>query len=246
MAPYGYLRVYSLENLASSDEAVSVTGEDVSFDLAAAPHILVGGTTGSGKSVCLHSLLLSLLLRHQPDTLQLALIDPKQVEFAPYAKLPNLYRDEVATDVTTAREFLAELVAEMEARYAVFTCSFEQRHWPWPRTAAGALHCACKTANTLADSSRRVSSGRPLKIARSACTNARGSQEVFDDDKRVWLDGTRPTRYCAGTCRPCCWVVLRVLGSRWRSGIGRWPWSWMPLAKRLRSSTTASASSRTC
>lgn len=99
---------------------VSVTGEDVSFDLAAAPHILVGGTTGSGKSVCLHSLLLSLLLRHQPDTLQLALIDPKQVEFAPYAKLPNLYRDEVATDVTTAREFLAELVAEMEARYAVF------------------------------------------------------------------------------------------------------------------------------
>lgn len=99
---------------------VSVTGEDISFDLTAAPHLLVGGTTGSGKSVCLHSLLLSLLLRHQPDTLQLALIDPKQVEFAPYTKLPNLYRGEIATEVSAAREFLTDLVAEMEARYAVF------------------------------------------------------------------------------------------------------------------------------
>lgn len=99
---------------------VTVTGEDVSFDLATAPHLLVGGTTGSGKSVCLHSFLLSLLLRHRPDSLQLALIDPKQVEFAPYAKLPNLYRGEIATEVPQAREVLTELVTEMDARYAVF------------------------------------------------------------------------------------------------------------------------------
>lgn len=99
---------------------VSVTGEDLSFDLASAPHLLVGGTTGSGKSVCLHSLLLSLLLRHTSDTLQLALIDPKQVEFRPYAKLPNLYRDEIATEVTAAREMLEELVVEMDARYGTF------------------------------------------------------------------------------------------------------------------------------
>ncbi|MBS0311273.1 MAG: DUF1832 domain-containing protein [Proteobacteria bacterium] len=99
---------------------VSVTGEDLSFDLAAAPHLLVGGTTGSGKSVCLHSLLLSLLLRHTLDTLQLALIDPKQVEFRPYAKLPNLYRNEVATEATAAREMLEELVVEMETRYGMF------------------------------------------------------------------------------------------------------------------------------
>lgn len=99
---------------------VSVTGEDVVLDLATAPHLLVGGTTGSGKSVCLHSFLLSLLLRHKPDTLQLALIDPKQVEFKPYGKLPNLYRGEIATEVPPAREMLAELVAEMDARYALF------------------------------------------------------------------------------------------------------------------------------
>lgn len=99
---------------------VSVTGEDLSFDLAAAPHLLVGGTTGSGKSVCLHSLLLSLLLRHTRDTLLLALIDPKQVEFRPYAKLPNLYRGEIAIEVTTAREMLEELIVEMDTRYGVF------------------------------------------------------------------------------------------------------------------------------
>jgi S-DNA-T family DNA segregation ATPase FtsK/SpoIIIE len=99
---------------------VSVTGEDLSFDLAAAPHLLVGGTTGSGKSVCLHSLLLSLMLRHTLDTLQLALIDPKQVEFRPYAKLPNLYRNEVATEVTAAREMLEDLIIEMDTRYTTF------------------------------------------------------------------------------------------------------------------------------
>lgn len=99
---------------------VSVTGEDVAFDLALAPHLLVGGTTGSGKSVCLHSFILSLLARHKPDTLHLALIDPKQVEFSAYAKIPHLYRGEIATEVPQAREVLTELVTEMEARYSLF------------------------------------------------------------------------------------------------------------------------------
>jgi len=100
---------------------VSVTGEDVSFDLAALPHLLVAGTTGSGKSVCLHSFILSLLLRHRPETLQLALIDPKQVEFSAYARLPLIYRGEIATEVPQAREMLTELVTEMDARYALFS-----------------------------------------------------------------------------------------------------------------------------
>jgi S-DNA-T family DNA segregation ATPase FtsK/SpoIIIE len=100
---------------------VTVTGEDVAFDLAAAPHLLVGGTTGSGKSVCLHSLILSMLQRHTPDTLQLALIDPKQVEFAQYSRLPNLYRGAVATELPQAREMLQELGVEMDARYSVFS-----------------------------------------------------------------------------------------------------------------------------
>ena len=99
---------------------VTVTGEDVVIDLVPAPHLFVGGTTGSGKSVCLHSLIASLLLKHTPETLQLALIDPKRVEFARYSKLPNLYRGSIATETPQAREMLQELVVEMDARYASF------------------------------------------------------------------------------------------------------------------------------
>lgn len=99
---------------------VSVTGRDITFDLASAPHLLVGGTTGSGKSVCLHSIILSLLVKHGGETLQLGLIDPKRVEFAPYSKLKNLYRGKVATEITESKEFLNELVGEMESRYSLF------------------------------------------------------------------------------------------------------------------------------
>ncbi len=99
---------------------VSVTGQDITFDLATAPHLLIGGTTGSGKSVCIHSIILSLLLKHGAESLLLGLIDPKRVEFAPYSKLKNLYRGKVVTEITESKEFLTELVAEMESRYSHF------------------------------------------------------------------------------------------------------------------------------
>lgn len=94
---------------------VGVTGKPFQFDLARQPHLLVGGTTGSGKSVCLHALLLSLLVGVARERLQLVLIDPKKVEFAPYAKAASK-RITVLTDVEDARAKLAELVAEMESR----------------------------------------------------------------------------------------------------------------------------------
>ena len=99
---------------------VDVLGSPYSFDLAAAPHLLIGGTTGSGKSVCLHTLILSLITRMSPQALQLALIDPKQVELAVYRGSPYLYRGEIATTAPAAREMLIELVTEMEARYSTF------------------------------------------------------------------------------------------------------------------------------
>lgn len=99
---------------------VDVLGNPYSFDLAAAPHLLVGGTTGSGKSVCLHALILSLIARMSPSALQFALIDPKQVEMAVYRGSPYLFRGEIAVTAASAREMLVELVAEMEARYSTF------------------------------------------------------------------------------------------------------------------------------
>jgi DNA segregation ATPase FtsK/SpoIIIE, S-DNA-T family len=102
---------------------VDVLGVPYSFDLAAAPHLLVGGTTGSGKSVCLHSLILSLILRLPPSHLELALIDPKQVEFSVYEGSDYLYGGNVAVDLATSRERILDLVAEMEARYRHFMSS---------------------------------------------------------------------------------------------------------------------------
>lgn len=99
---------------------VDVLGKPYSFDLAAAPHLLVGGTTGSGKSVCLHALVTSLMLRFKPADLQLALIDPKQVEFSAYNKSPYLYGEGVAFDAASARERIIDLVADMDARYQQF------------------------------------------------------------------------------------------------------------------------------
>jgi S-DNA-T family DNA segregation ATPase FtsK/SpoIIIE len=93
-----------------------VLGNDFSFDLVDAPHLLIAGTTGSGKSVCLHALLLSLLWTQSKDSLQLALIDPKQVELAQYERIPHLYSKGVVHLITDVMELLEQLVDEMERR----------------------------------------------------------------------------------------------------------------------------------
>lgn len=95
---------------------VDVLGEPFLFDLAAAPHLLVGGTTGSGKSVCLNALIVSLIRGPAAQRLQLCLIDPKRVEFEAYARTPGLFGGGVITEVPQARQALDDLVEEMEER----------------------------------------------------------------------------------------------------------------------------------
>ena len=68
----------------------NISGKTMIIDLASAPHLLIAGATGSGKSVCMNVLILSMLFRYGPDDLKLILIDPKMVEFAAYKKLPHL------------------------------------------------------------------------------------------------------------------------------------------------------------
>lgn len=94
---------------------VDVEGSPVAYDLADAPHVLVAGTTGSGKSVCLHALLLSLLTARSPLRVQLVLIDPKRVEFAPYQGNAALYTPVITEGIEAAR-CLKGLVREMESR----------------------------------------------------------------------------------------------------------------------------------
>lgn len=95
---------------------VDVVGEPFMLDLASAPHLMVAGTTGSGKSVCLNAIIVSLLRGPYRDQLQLCLIDPKRVEFEPYKHMPGLFGNGVVTEVAQALEILEELVVEMEAR----------------------------------------------------------------------------------------------------------------------------------
>ena len=94
----------------------SVTGEAVYADLAEMPHLLMAGTTGSGKSVGMHALLISLLTRLTSDQLQIMLIDPKMLEFTSYAGIPHLVCP-VLTDPVTSVDALDWIVEEMDRRY---------------------------------------------------------------------------------------------------------------------------------
>ena len=95
-----------------------ISGRAVYFDLAEMPHLLVAGTTGSGKSVMLNGLLTSLLLTTDPRQVKMVLIDPKRVELAPFGRIPHLITP-VVTDVKKAANALSWAVAEMERRYEV-------------------------------------------------------------------------------------------------------------------------------
>ena len=96
----------------------NIQGADVVLDLARAPHLLVAGATGSGKSVCLNSIILSLLYRFSPAELRLLLVDPKVVEMSVYRGLPHLLVP-VITDVQLVVLALRWLTQEMERRYRV-------------------------------------------------------------------------------------------------------------------------------
>ncbi|HWS81320.1 MAG TPA: DNA translocase FtsK [Rubrobacter sp.] len=95
-----------------------ISGRAVFFDLSEMPHLLVAGTTGSGKSVMLNGLLTSLLLTTDPRQVKMVLIDPKRVELSQFGRVPHLITP-VVTDVKKAANALGWAVAEMERRYEV-------------------------------------------------------------------------------------------------------------------------------
>jgi S-DNA-T family DNA segregation ATPase FtsK/SpoIIIE len=93
-----------------------ISGRPVITDLAKMPHLLIAGATGSGKSVCINTIIMSLILRTKPEELRMVLIDPKRVELAGYNDLPHLIGS-VVTDSETALETMYWAVKEMERRY---------------------------------------------------------------------------------------------------------------------------------
>ena len=98
----------------------SISGKPIIRDLSTMPHLLIAGTTGSGKSVCINTIILSLLYRHTPDKCKFILIDPKMLELSTYEGIPNLLCP-VITEPKKAASVLGWVVKEMENRYKLMT-----------------------------------------------------------------------------------------------------------------------------
>ena len=132
--------IISSENFRKRDVKLPITlGKSISglplvADLASMPHLLVAGTTGSGKSVCINSIILSILFKHSPETCKLILIDPKMLELSSYEGIPHLLTP-VITDANKATSALSWTVREMENRYKLMSSegvrnidSYNQKH----------------------------------------------------------------------------------------------------------------------
>ena len=98
----------------------SISGEPITRDLGLMPHLLIAGTTGSGKSVCINTIILSLIYKHTPDICKFILIDPKMLELSTYEGIPHLLCP-VITEAKKAASVLGWVVKEMESRYRLMT-----------------------------------------------------------------------------------------------------------------------------
>ncbi len=98
----------------------SISGIPIITDLASMPHLLIAGTTGSGKSVCINTIILSLLYKHRPEICKFILIDPKMLELSTYEGIPHLLCP-VITEAKRAASVLGWVVKEMESRYRLMT-----------------------------------------------------------------------------------------------------------------------------
>lgn len=107
------------DNLLTFPLGRLITGEPFYADLSLMPHLLIAGTTGSGKSVFIHSLIISLLMKNTPETLNFILIDPKRVELIKYENTPHLLMDPIV-DLKKVISVMNWLIDEMEKRYKEF------------------------------------------------------------------------------------------------------------------------------
>lgn len=128
-----FLDAVSDERFINSSNSVVALGNGVLLDIAKCPHVLVAGTTGSGKSVLLHNIIASILLKNSPHTASLLLIDPKMVEFKYfYHDSPMMWEHDVKTDPFEALAALERATDEMMNRYDIMS-EQGKRFWDGPR-----------------------------------------------------------------------------------------------------------------
>ena len=144
-----------------------IAGRPYVADLAKMPHLLIAGATGSGKSVCVNTIITSLIYRHSPQTLRLLMVDPKMVELSMYNDLPHL-RHPVVTDNSEAAGVLKWAVLEMERRYALLSAN---------------------GVRNLQDFNKRVVEGQTMRLPETAEAEA---GEEGDPDRWIYRDGPLP------------------------------------------------------
>ncbi len=140
-----------------------LTGKPYVADLAKMPHVLIAGATGAGKSVCINTIITSLVYKHTPQTLRLLMVDPKMVELSAYADLPHL-RHSVITDPQDAAGVLKWAVMEMERRYQLLSAN---------------------GVRSLAEFNRKLKDGKPIRRP-----DADGDEG--DPDRFLYTDGPLP------------------------------------------------------
>ena len=141
----------------------ALSGRAYVADLAKMPHVLIAGATGAGKSVCLNTIITSLVYKHTPETLRLLMIDPKMVELSVYSRLPHL-RHNVVTDPRDAAGVLKWAVIEMERRYSLLKVN---------------------TVRSIAEFNKKVRDG--VLLRRSEPKGPEG-----DEDRWIYSDGVLP------------------------------------------------------
>ena len=147
----------------------NLEGQSVVDDLAKMPHLLIAGATGSGKSVCINTIITSLCYRYAPDELRLLMVDPKMVELSMYNALPHL-RHPVVTNNHKAATVLKWAVREMERRYQLFHANH---------------------ARNIIDFNRKVRDGKPLKGQRETLATQAGIQTEIPFDAE-YTEGVLP------------------------------------------------------
>jgi DNA segregation ATPase FtsK/SpoIIIE, S-DNA-T family len=145
-------------------------GQEIYDDLAKMPHLLIAGATGSGKSVCINTLITSLIYSHPPDRLQLLMVDPKMVELSMYADLPHL-RLPVVTSHHKAATVLKWAQGEMDRRYRL-------------------LHA--NGARNMGDFNRKVQEGRTLKGPRETLATQAGVTRELPFEEGAYTEGILP------------------------------------------------------
>ena len=156
---------------------LDLSGKPIYIDLAKMPHLLIAGSTGTGKSVCLNSILASILLRSTPQALRMILIDPKKVELNHYESIPHLLTP-VVTNMKDASAVLANVVREMESRYELMGMARARNLRDWNAVREGQGEAPIPTILVVIDELADLMMVSPAEVEDSIIRLAQKSRAV--------------------------------------------------------------------